>query len=330
MVTIYEESRNVSAGRDGVQVTRRFRVEDYSDALAVGDLLLGGVRFQGGQLVRYPPQQDPYLPQCWCTNIQIEGGGQFSGSTTPSNLDILAAANTYDWAWITATYTTLDADPVPTGGTSSGNPPSSSGGVPPGTGPQNPVTPTQQEEVDMASESFDFSAQNVTLPNTYWRWVGSTESLKNSDTALTKTLTQATYTLTRHFVPRIPFQSISQMLGRINATTIRVGLNTFPVKTLRFDSANIQRKVTNEGFKFYEVAYQFAYRPIWDKIETGAIDYVGWNRLFRHNSSTPRWEEPVLDGDPSRTIYLLDNLVSQTINGTMVTGFNLLFHPGAP
>lgn len=328
MATVYEESRKVTKTAEGTTVVRRLRVEPYSEAADVADLLLGGTRFEAGELVRFPPLQDPHLLECWCQEVQIEGGGTF-GTTSASGLNVIAARNNYDWAWLTCTYRTMQDDPVPLPGTASGSAPSGTVPTPGGTGPQNATNTDAQQEIEIATETFDFSAQQLTLPNVFFKWSGSSEALANTDTAITKTLTQMSYTLTRHFVVRLPFLSISKLLGRVNAAAFNKGKNTIAAETLRFDSANASRKVTNEGIKYFEITYKFEYRPIFDKIEDNSTTFVGWNRVYRHNAATPRWEKPVLSTDTNRGIYLLDSGITETIRGSTVTGFNLLFHPGA-
>lgn len=57
------------------------------------------------------------------------------------------------------------------------------------------------------------------------------------------------------------------------------------------------------------------------------VGYVTWNRLYRPD--TGFWEKPVLATDGTTPIYLPDTEITQIIGGFAVSGFDLLFNPGA-
>ncbi len=311
--TILEESRSVETTPEATTITRVFKVFPYGEVLNVVGSLLGGVRQVAGALIRVPPARDPWRPWCFCQSVKEEGIGSISGSSSGST-DHLANRNGYtEGARLTATYKTLDYDASQEGQ---------------GLGPP--------EEIELASESFDFSAVQLTLPTKRYGWndidIPSNPILAllaKTGVAGVKTLPRIQYALTRHYVVKIPIKAITQQLGRLNKEQVRFGTTIWPKETVRFESLSAQRKVTTFGVKFFDVSYKFAIQPIWDRCAEGNEDgYVGWNRLFRPD--TGKWQYVGLAADPTKRIYMLDqDGPSQTIRRIEWKGFNLLFHPWA-
>src|SRR5205085_1243595 len=122
---------------------------------------------------------------------------------------------------------------------------------------------------------------------------------------------------------------INQLIGRVNKSAFLVKKKSRNPQCVRFDGAQINHKVTNQGFQFAEINLKFAVNKIYDAVDSLTnFDYVTWNRLYRAEKGW--WEKPVSTADATRGVYLLDeDAPSQMIGGRTVKGFDLLFHPEA-
>lgn len=305
MVALYEINREESFGRDGLEITRTLRIEPMTARGLLIDALLGGVRLIGGRLFRTRPARDPAYPWCFCTDVKIT---PFEVLNTPgSNVGLLQllASNYSESATVVATYKTLDHEEKDDNG--SGN---------------------EDSEKELSSETWDYSARQLTLPNQYWKWHGTDELLIRTNTNLTKTFGQIDYTIARHFCLRRPNTAMTQMLHRVNKNPFRMPDFVWPAETLRYEGGQVSNKRTNKGQKFYEIAHKFMVQPTYAKISGAETDYVGHNRIYRHD--TGFWEKPEAVNANADRIYQHDeDAPAQTIRGGSVKGFALLFHPGA-
>ena len=299
--------------RGGASVVRTFRVEPYIDGILLASKLLGGVKLIGGRIVRFLPARDPVLPWCYCDSVEIEGLGVF-GSALPLGFTVLSAANGYEnGAVLVATYKTQDTDQATIDQT---------GGTPGAEGdPSGGQSTDAQSEIDVATETYDFSIQQLTLPNDRYKWSSDTKLLLNTNIGAVKGIPKIDYMLSRHLVPRLPKTAIRDMLGRVNRYAFTVAGDMWPKETLRFDGASVNRKITNEGAKYYEIGYKLAIQSTYDKIESGIRDYVGWQRLFRPD--TDRWETVTTAGGGKFLYEYDDDAPAQ--NG--ISGLKLLFDP---
>jgi hypothetical protein len=306
---LYDESVKFAGKPGALTVTRVVRVEPYIDFPAVMASLLGTVALAGGVLVRIPPARDPWTLAAVCTAVDVEGVGVYGTGSAGAPAFVLATANGYEQgARLTVTYQTPDADKATQDA-----------------GQGDAATP--QQEVELASESFEFSSQALTLPNDRYKWTGTTALLQQTGTQATKVLPRIEYSLQRHYVLTLPFQAITKLLGKVNTNALLVNGKNWPAECLRFDGATATRKINFQGLAFYDVTYKWAGQPVYDVIEDASTTYVTWQRVYRPD--TGKWEKPVLVSDGLTQIYKVDTLISQTIKGTTYSGFPLLFHPGA-
>src|SRR5262245_15133078 len=281
-LTVYEVSRKVRYARDGVTVIRTFDVTPYTTLTAFANQMLGGVRLVGGFLFRVLPARDPELRFCFCESVDVdEGIGAFLNPTAPSGIAVLNRAGYYDYAArCVCTYksqvqgeSALDA------------------GAPEGQGGGD-----EQQEIEIATQSWDFSAQQLTLPTKYYNWYHSPSLIVGNTVAnATKTFPRIDYALMRHYCVRLPAKAISELTGRINAAEFAVGGRAWPVQTMRFEGAAVSQKIQTNALPFFEITYKFAINPIVDTVATGAevvdaagnvttpaptaVTNVGWNRL---------------------------------------------------
>lgn len=320
--TIKEEARSELLSPSGVQTTRVFLVNPWAARGEAYADLLGGVYLIGGRLVRVPPLSDPaYLParvseiRCEPIDDDTLNGDVYGNNYNP----LLRHAPYRSPARLTVTYKTPDG--------SAGDP----------LGPNDPGTidnaagngTSEAQEIELATLAWDFSAQNLTLPNKYYHWAGGSDAgrlLQNQNIAATKTIPRFEISLERKFLVRKPVTAICALLGKINQNPIRVGFDTYPAETVRFDSAQVRQAITNLGIKFFNVTYKFTVMPVFERVETGADAFVGWNRLF--NPRTGQWTLVNTVGGGEK-IYKYDQGITQTLAGRAVRGFNLLFHPMA-
>lgn len=316
---ITEISRKATYSREAISITRVLDVEPYSEHGLVASALLGGVRFVGNRIVRTLPFRDPHISWAFCKSVEAEGLGKFVGSAGSNDYSILRVWNNgYDKARLTVTYETTEQTEDEM------------------TNSEGPAT-TDQQENDLATVSYDISAQQLTLPTSRFQWADSpTISTATSGAAGTKTLPKMDAIVTRNFVVNRPLNAITALVGTVNRYPFWVAGVTYAPEMLRFDGATMSQKITNQGAKFHEVQLKFAIQTIWDSFSISKEDvkddvittpsrtgygFVGWNRLFRPDRGY--WDRPVLNTDPTRQIYTYDDAIVQ--GG--VAGFRLLFHP---
>lgn len=313
---VFEEKREESFGREGATVTRTLRVEPYSERAALVAKLLGGVELVGGRLVRRLPHRDPWYPWLWANDVKVSQIDDLNSPGSPDGFTMLDTANYCESGRVVATYRPLE--PETAAGRDSGT--------------QAPADETSEKE--LASESWDFSAQSVTLKNQFWKRKGTNELLAQKDNQVAKTFPKADFAIVRHFCLAFPFDSFTQLVGRVNKSPFATRRYIWPAECLRLDGSHTEEKVTTGGTPYIAVQYKFAVQPTYDTMKddneppnANVLGYVGWNRVFMQD--TARWEYPVSTGDPSRKLYLLDENIVQAIRGRTVIGFNLLYHPEA-
>jgi hypothetical protein len=334
--TIWEESRDEDFGDGNIVITRTFRVEPYSSR---GDFvadLLGAVRFFGGEIVRYPPARDPWFPFCWCVSARVK---HIEVLNSPENVASGSAAalqkNYAASGRVVAVYKSLDRDLAP-----------------PGVGPGGPGNSNENTEKELASEEWDYSNVQFTLPNAFWKW-GDDEALIKRDTPVAITLPKIDLTLVRHFCLTKPHQAILTLGGRVNKSAFGI----WPPETLRFDGLHAGRRIMSRGIPYWDLTYKFAAFPHYDwvgnvrprtapefadppipgikrnaTIDHVQQDFVGWNRKYR--PAVGLWMYPQAAGQfvavDARKPYRLDEDVpDQMIRGRAIKGFWQLFHPAA-
>lgn len=342
MAVVYDEGREVVTTRESVVVTRTLRVTPYSEVGYVTDLLLGGARLVGGFLFRIPPARDPWLPWCIASEVRQVGVGAYTG-TAPSNLNNLAVRASYsEGARLIVTYRTLgpwDSDYDPLGNE---EPPGQPGGPPTG----NPQEPTNQQEMDLASVTYDFGVRTISsedhILGVYASQPGiATTADEKHVGPVTKYIPRLDAVLTRHFVLRVPWTAITRLLGKVNKSNFQTAYRViWPKGTLRFDGLHAARKVTSFGAKMYELQYRWAIMPVYDQLSDGGAGYVGWQRQYMWRGlHAGKWAW-IADTKTGKLLYEWDegkfgdpdddgSGYSQTLNGVVVRGFKLLFHPRA-
>jgi len=323
---IKEISRKATYGRDGLTVTRVLDVYPFSQAAPLAYEMLGGPRYVNGRIWRRLPERDPWLPQCFCENIESEGMGVFHGAIPQTNNAsyMLASKNLYEFARLTVTYKTPEKET-----------------------PEEKEAAAEDEgdeksEIELASQTFDFSAQSLTLPLSQLKFkygaAGGTSMIQGVNG--TKVMPRIDYALQRHEVARRPLVAITSLLGRINKNAFNLGVAIWPAETLRFEGANITQKLTSDGFKFFDINYKFCIQPVYDlcatsteivdsagKITTAsttALKFVGWNRIYRPDRGY--WDTLSEVKTPTRGIYNYD---TDVVQAGVATGFSLLFNPRA-
>jgi hypothetical protein len=245
--TIWEESRDEDFADGNIVITRTFRVEPYSSR---GDFvadLLGAVRFFGGEIVRYPPARDPWFPFCWCVSARVKHIEVLNSPENVASGSAAALQKNYAQAGrVVAVYKSLDRDLAP-----------------PGVGPGGPGNSNEKTEKELASEEWDYSNVQFTLPNAFWKW-GDDEALIKRDTPVAITLPKIDLSLVRHFCLTKPHQAILTLGGRVNKSAFGI----WPPETLRFDGLHAGRKIMSRGIPYWDLTYKFAAFPHYDWVGT--------------------------------------------------------------
>lgn len=327
MAEVTEVSRKQTLSREGATVTRVLRVKPYYAWSDVALLLLGGIRVIGGTLVRTPPLGDPAIPWAFAKSVDVDGFGAITGTGYVAPEIQLRTYNNYQAATLTVTYESnalTEADMTP--------------------------GQTEQNEMDLANQSTDISAQQLTLPSSYFFFLNSPNlPLGLAGVNAVKTMPNMKYVVARSQVVNEPIDAYTKLVGRINRNPFRIGRRTWQAETLRLDGVTTSQKITNLGFKYYDIQYTFAVQPAYDYVATSVetvdssdpkivttpstvgTDFVGWNRVFRADRGfwdRPQCKDPIA-GTITKGMYEYDDGISQVILGSVVSGFRLLFNPGA-
>ena len=322
---IHEVSRRATYGRDALTVTRVLDVYPFSQAAPLAYEMLGGPRFKNGRIFRRLPERDPWLPQCFVENIDSEGMGIFTGAVPQANNAsyMLNSKNAYQFARMTITYKTPEKE------------------TPEEKEASEKEDSTENSEIELASQTFDFTATSLTLPLSHMKFkngkVNSTSLIAGVNGV--KVMPRIDYALQRHEVARRPIVAITSLIGRINKLPFNLGVAIWPAETLRFEGANITQKLTGDGFKFFDINYKFCIQPVLDWCATtqeivndaGKVTtkskiekkFVGWNRIYRPDRG--HWDYLYETATPTRSIYNYDTEVTQG----SIKGFSLLFNPRA-
>jgi hypothetical protein len=311
--TLTTISRKEKFSRSESSVTRVMDCVPYSARFAAYDDLIGGVTLVGGRLVRRFPARDPDAPWLWVDSVEMEVWDEDPGSMSTAALP-LTSAEQYVAARMTVTYKHLDVQ-------------------------STQPTQNEQQEIDLATESWNDRSRNLQLPNVWYSWEGDVAGqndglLANQNQQAFVYQPEAELILVRHLVPTIPLNAFLTQQGRINKNTYTWKTFTFPPETLRFEKWRATRKFTTRGIKFYELGLTFGVRSIYSAIDKNNTQgWVGWNRVFDPRKGFYRRIKSVNPAAGGMTRYLheydTDGPTQNLGGGTPKAGFALLFHPAA-
>jgi hypothetical protein len=311
MTIIYDEGRQVTLSADSKSsVKRTLRVVPYASYIDVAKALLPYTAVSGGVFVRKPPARDPLYPYCFASAVEVEGVGVYQDGE-PSGTAILDYANGYsEGARLVVTYETSEVE------------------WPDEDDEEQPSD--EDDEIDLAKESWEFSAKQITLPVQACHWESfrpdsPPEPVSTIGLAPAKTIPVIQFSLTVQQVPRWPTKSARLLVGRINREPFLTRLYQFPAETMLFEGLDATRSITSEGEKRYDLTYKFSVMPVWDLIATGdeisEVGYVGWNRLLRHETGS--WRRVLV----LRTGYVYD---LAWVNGRRPDGIYLYAEDAVP
>jgi hypothetical protein len=320
--TVITGSQN--QGKGDLTISRRMYCEPYTGIVSLMSDLFGGYRKLGKTILLIPPLRHPLFPWTRCTGIQIapfEKMGYIPASSTTGirglariPVPVNPVTGAVGKAEVTATYTlpTLPEDQA-----------DSNGG-------------DADQQMDIASESWDFGSQRLTLLNEFYKWEINGPPKRPQDFQVTKTLAESRVQLTRHKCLTIPITTVSRLTDTINKSAFRIVNSVIPAYCCRFDGMSAARRLTTgQGLIFYEITYKFSLRLIYDYTEDAPTtrSYVGWNRIF--NPEKGYWERlinyPTYAAGP-RGIYTLDEDIyppSTQPNAKPIKGLQYLFSPRA-
>jgi hypothetical protein len=233
--------------------------------------LVGWNALAGSQLVRYPPDPHPRLPQFFCTDVKLlkgvgvldrEPGGVIHYSQRAS----IGGGNSGDgYARFQAVYRTLDWD----------------------TGPPGAVA---NELSRYVSRTETFAGENLTLPVGAFMWDDSKQPILQPTT---RTMYEIGCNYHWHQVPGTNINLAGALDNNILNTVGRVNRDAFDglyaPETLLFIAPDRKRIHTATGAIAYELNYAFVWRP------------TGWNHLFR--ASTGNFVRVVRTNDALLGIY---------------------------
>ena len=319
------------SGKSDLTISRKMFCTPYTGVPTLMGDLLGGYKLVSGRVRVIPSLRHPLFPWTRCSDVSVEGHESFGyvpnvsiagkAGLLRTPVPVIPSGVTDDWgntgvgsAIVTATYTLPTLPEKEAGG----------GGD------------DADQQMDIASESWDFGGQRLTQLNEYLRWVVSGRPKRKENFLVTKTLTELRCQLVRHRVIRMPAITIGALQDTINKSQFRIVNTILPPETVRFEGASASRRITtSQGLQFYEVTYKFAIRLIVDYTESSGATktYVGWNRIY--NPEKGWWERMVnfpIYSTGSRGIYLYDEDIypaSTQPNAKPIRGMQYLFDPRA-
>lgn len=313
--TIKDLNVNMSAeqsrGDSKLTVTREMKITPMSAMPEVFDTFLGGFRKVGRRIVRIPAMRHPLFRWARCTKIDAKPFDVLKYNAA----SVIGAGqiNKYayaDSALVTATYSLPDI-------TESDEQESGAG------------QGDEEQEIDLCSESWDYSYKNLTLPAHYMKWQSSDEVIRPDELAAYLTQPVITCTIVRHRVLNKPIGAILALLGKINGNELRLVSDRFPVGTVRFDGLQANRRLTTaKGLQYFELSYKFMATGNYGRCADldGASTWAGWNRAF--NPKTAMYDRIVWAADETRQLFEYDDEAwTTTIGGRTIEGFSNLFHP---
>lgn len=302
-------------GTSNVTITRSMYVKSYTGGKEALADLLGGYRRIGNYIVRIPPMRHPLYTWCRCSKVNLKpfgGEPNFNYGSSTVITGPLGLARQADAAQgvLIATYTlpTFDEQAIDSGGQGGGG----------------------NEEKEVATETWDYGGNYITVKGDYLKWQRSGALVKNDETLVRKRIPEIDLGLVRHRVFIKPGTAITQLLGTVNYRNFNLLKENYPPETVMFIGASANRRLTaGGGLPFWEIAYKFKIQPIYDLIKEDNADapvkgFVGWNRFF--NPVKGWWERLVYKTNVGKSVYEWDDDQPSQHN---VRGFDLLFSPKA-
>lgn len=332
----------VGGSPGSLRIARTGFCDPYTGVLKMAADLLGGYRLVGvgpkRRIILIPPMRHPLFTWCRVTDLQIDPFEKLQYTSATKVYDVAGlkrialprkgnfGAEGKAKVQITYQLPTLPENAIDDNGQG-----------------QN-----ADQNIAIASESWDFSGRSLTIPGRYyeWKFSGPITPAQINDNLVKKEFADVSYQLVRHRCLKIPFNCISALMGTVNYNQISILNTTFPSETLLFLGMAATRNLTTaQGFPFYELTYRFKIKPTIDKIVISAVpspggggtmygtsdpDFVGWNRVY--NFAASAWERQREAGsNPERYIYPFDTDKASFLikNGATVVGFRCLFDPRA-
>lgn len=309
-----EIDETMSGSHRDLTITRNFFCEPYS---GVGGALLdalGGYYNIGGGILQVQPARHPVFPWCRVSGFNVSKFTQPIGQTAIAGVAALERTLEAAKCQLSLTYSM----PTLTQGTLDNQ-----------GGGQN-----SDEEIELASESYDFGGKELQLDNDYFVIASTNRQKASKNSNVFKTIPEMTMQLVRHRCIKIPFLTIAALTNTINKSTFNIGITrtSFPSDIVRFEGCGAQRKITTaQGFQFYEITYKFAvlltydwtYTAIGDTIELG---FPGWNRVWDEEEDRYDFYTHSKSGRKSY-LYDEDVVAPVTVGGVLVNGFRHLFNP---
>lgn len=310
--TLQEIDETISGSGQDMTITRNLMIQPYS---AVGEALsdaLGGYRLIGGTIQQILPVRHPVFTWCRCTGFNAQKLTQPYGQSPMVGGGVAALERVIEAkkAMLSLTYT------MPS--------------LAEGTLESNGAGDNPQQELELASEAWDFSGKELELNTDYYVFASDNQPLKGKEKKIFITVPEVTLQLTRHKCFRVPFNTISTLMNSINLAPFQLGFNkpTFPSETVRFEGLSAARKLTTgQGLEFFEVSYKFAILPVYGPL-FGDTDFVGWNRTYYPEKGY--WDYYVHASTGEKPYKYADELLPLGTSGGVPTlGLGWLFDPRA-
>jgi hypothetical protein len=234
-VELFDGYRPAIGDRGGM-LAKRYLC-DWDDAVPLANAMMGlnSAAIVGGSINRALPHACPEFSNLYCQAVEIEP------AETP-----LATGGRPAWtaAIITANYGPF-AFSNGAGGDGSGD-------------PNNMMSPDGQA-YPFVDISITHGTQQISIPNTSYKALGSTKPFGQP---LTIRLGTMTVHVQVHSVPYLPFAAISGLLGQINNATF-MGM---PAESVLFDGATTNKKIDSVGNISMDIGLTFMYRSVsWNK-----------------------------------------------------------------
>lgn len=264
--------------------------------------LLGNYVQMGNTIIRTPPSRYPDARGLYCSNVKIKGRGRIFRNTE-TNEPLYKKG-----AILTATFTNPD--------------------------PNNQEQQNEEgtkNEIELYTETLDFAAEFLTLKgsNFYTDVTGGWKDLLGDDHPVTQRLVHIEIAHTRHYVPKLPRQTVADKAGKINSAPWPPS-DPRPAETLMFLGGQAKRITTLDGTRAWQIDYKYVEKVA--KCKTTLVSgsdiraagtAAGWNREFIDSYRTATAVVPLNDW-----IKVLTQAGDRTIYET--TSFDALYDPASP
>lgn len=238
-VTLKESPDGYDKGSDRGEpyVVKEYHLDDYSQANAVVNAMMGTVSLSGTDVLRVPPHVCPESPNLACLNVRVIGWGERITNGEPGFEKAVLQCRYGVSPWVP----TASLDPS---------------GLTVFPNSDNPSQPYTYALCDI-----DIGSETVRLPTAAYKYATAPQYKLNLQ--VNYEVSVATLTFVRKFMPYLDLSTLLSKVRRLNDTT------TFGISRgkLQYIGAQTRTELISDGTRAKELALRFKWRENdWNKV----------------------------------------------------------------